>query len=204
MARRPTKNAPMPQPMMRPWMARVTALALLGLVVFAIFSLAIQPLHQSYARVDDALEETATLKAKYEGIAASRKALEKQLKTLRARQNKSGFYLEGTTNALAGAALQEKVSSVVEAADGQLRSVQSLPGSEEKNFEKVGVRVQMIVTVEELYDVLYELEAGETFLFVENLDIRGQRSRRRNQDNNEAPELAVRFDLSGFLRPKAS
>ncbi|MEM7169164.1 MAG: type II secretion system protein GspM [Pseudomonadota bacterium] len=202
MARSAPSNGPFDSPL-TPLLSRLAAIGLLVVVILAILVLFAQPLQKSYAEVDSAIEEAELLKAKFEGIAASRKALEKQLKTLRRRQGESGFYLEGSTDALAGAALQEKVTNIVESADGQLRSVQSLPVGTDNGFEKVGVRVQMITNVETLFRVLYELEAGETFLFVENLDIRNQRARRRNNENAGPPDLAVRFDLSGFLRPEA-
>ena len=71
-------------------------------------------------------------------------------------------------------------------------------------FRRVGVRVQMTATVTQLVRVLYALEAGRTFLFVDNLEVSNRRARRRrNQPVDMDPTLLVRLDLSGYLRPEA-
>jgi hypothetical protein len=58
--------------------------------------------------------------------------------------------------------------------------------------------------VTQLVKVLYALEAGRTFLFVDNLEVSNRRARRRrNQPVDMDPTLLVRLDLSGYLRPEA-
>ena len=48
-------------------------------------------------------------------------------------------------------------------------------------------------------------EAGDTYLFVDNLDISNRQARRRtNTAQSGDPELLVRLDLSGYVRPEAA
>ena len=64
------------------------------------------------------------------------------------------------------------------------------------------IRVQLSGTTSALHKVLYRLESGKPFLFLDNLDIGNRRARRRrkNQTQDQNPELRVRFDLYGYLR----
>ena len=55
--------------------------------------------------------------------------------------------------------------------------------------------------VEDLSEVLYELESGSPYLFVDNLTIFRQVTRRRvGRELVEEKMLDVRFDLSGYMR----
>ena len=94
---------------------------------------------------------------------------------------------------------------MVETGGGRLRSVQILPVETDGEFRRVGVRVQMTATVVQLTRVLYAIEAGRTFLFVDDLQVSNRRARRRrNEAVDMDPTLLIRLDLSGYLRPEAA
>ncbi len=54
--------------------------------------------------------------------------------------------------------------------------------------------------------ILYSLEAAKPFVFIDHLDIKNRRARTRQKDQKKAqnPELVIRFDLYGYLRPSLS
>ncbi len=185
------------------WLQRLSALALLGLVLAAVYLFGVNPMIAAYREVDAGTRNTEALLVRFQNIAASREGLQAQLKELERRQASSGFYLTGATDTLAGAQMQEMVSALVEKNGAQLRSVQILPAQNDGGFPRVTVRVQFITTTASFAKILYNLEAGRTFLFVDNLDVRNQRRRRRKTDEPSEPQLQVRFDLSGYQRPGA-
>lgn len=184
-----------------PRSSRLAALGLLVLVVFVVYSLTVGPLISAYARVNTALGESAELSEKYHRIAAQRDALAARLDKLTYQQADSGIYLPGETDALAAARLQEIVNSTVVSGGGQLRSVQILPAKADGTFRKIGVRAQMTGTITAVARILYAFEAGDIFLFIDNIDISNRRARRRNAEETD-PELLIRLDLSGYLRPE--
>lgn len=186
------------------WVSRLAALTLSVGVLLAVYVFAVAPIIAGYAEIDAAVSQAEELLERYRRVAAARPALEARLNELEARQSEIGTYLSGDTDALAGAELQELVNATVEKAGGRLRSVQILPVKSDAGFRRIGVRVQMTATVSEIQSLLYELEAGRTFLFVDNLEISNRRARRRrNQPVETDPILLVRLDLSGYLRPEA-
>ncbi len=187
-----------------PGISRLAALALSAGLLVALYAFAVAPLVASYGESNSAISRAGELLGRYRRIADSRPALQARLGELKARQAEIGIYLGGGTDALAGAALQELVNKTVEKGGGNLRSIQILPVKTDGEFRRVGVRVQMTATVSQLARVLYTLEAGRTFLFVDNLEVSNRRARRRrNQPIEMDPMLLIRLDLTGYLRPEA-
>jgi hypothetical protein len=93
---------------------------------------------------------------------------------------------------------------VVEAAGGQLRSAQSLkvePVDAVPGVRRAGLKVRFTADIESLATILYELETGEPYLFVDSLSIREpRRQRRRSGEPEAAPQLDAVIDLYGYVR----
>lgn len=184
------------------WTSRVAALGLLVAVIGGLYGFVVAPLIQAYDESLDALAQARAMVTRYEGIARQRDDLEVRLSDLRDKQAASGVYLLGDTDALAAASLQERVNATIESTGGKLRSIQILPSISDGGFQRVSVRVQLTGTTRTLFDILYALEADRTHLFIENLDVRNRRARRRATVEDDDPELTIRFDLTGYLRPE--
>ncbi len=186
------------------WASRTVALALLIGIAAAIYSLIVDPLMRAYRETDAAIAQASISLARYEAIAGSGSQFEAQLDRLEQHQARSGIYLTGATDALAAAKLQEKVSATIQEIGGNLRSIQILPVESDGDFRRVAVRVRINARIEPLFRILYSLEAGEALLFINNLDIKADRRRRRDKGNPDDPTLSVRFDLFGYLKPEVT
>lgn len=191
-------------PALPPWLSRATALALLFGLILLAYAVVVAPLVAGYRQSEGAVAEARELLAGYRSVAARRDQLEAQLAALADRQDDSGLYLAGATDALAAAALQDDVKGAIEAGGGNLRSIQILPAEDEEGFRRVGVRVQLTATVNDLLRILHGIEAGRPFLFVDALEINNRRARRRNRDEAETmdPVLLVRLDVAGYQQPR--
>ncbi|MFQ5773846.1 MAG: type II secretion system protein GspM [Kiloniellaceae bacterium] len=186
-----------------PWLSRAAAIGLLVSILVIIYAVAIGPLVAAYGSANEAIDQANEMLARYRRIAAQRGALEDRLETLAMRQTESGVYLPGDTDALAAAQLQEIVNSKVESGGGRLRSIQILPARADGQFRRVGVRIQMTGNIAAVARILYAFEAGDTFLFVNNVDISNRQARRRRTGAPQTdPELLIRLDLSGYVRPE--
>jgi general secretion pathway protein M len=196
------------------WSGRAAALGLAVAAVGAIYLLAVAPLVGAYRSTDGAVAQAGRMLVRYSEIASRRAALAAQLDELVARQAASGVYLSGETDALAGAALQEGVGATIEAHGGKLRSIQILPVSDDGDFKRVSVRVQLTAALVPLQRILHGLESGRPFVFIDNLEIKTRRARRSRRSRRAKaakaataapttdPTLEVRFDLYGYLRPE--
>ena len=186
------------------WVSRALSLGLLLAVILAAYQLAVAPLLTAYADSDRQIAEVEDQLARFSRIAQLRPAYEEQMKELGQRLAAGGIYLKGETDSLSGAELQARISGLIERSGGRVRSIQILPAGEDEGFRKVGARVQLTATLGALEKVLYSLEAAKPFVFIENLDIKNRRARRRKKDQeaNTDPELTIRFDAFGYLRPE--
>lgn len=191
-------------PALPPWLSRATALALLFGLILLAYAVVVAPLVAGYRQSERAVAEAGELLAGYRSVAARRDQLEAQLAALADRQDDSGLYLAGATDALAAAALQDDVKGAIEAGGGNLRSIQILTAEDEEGFRRVGVRVQLTATVNDLLRILHGIEAGRPFLFVDALEVNNRRARRRSRDEAETmdPVLLVRLDVAGYQQPR--
>ncbi len=190
------------KPFLPEWLGRIAAIALLLGVGLTVHGTVIGPLIAAYEKVDRDLVDTGELLVRYQTIARSRGPLQDDLKRLAKSQASDGIYLTGGTDALAAAALQEIVNGTIESAGGRLRSVQILPAITEGQLKRVGVRVQMSASIAELAQAIYAFESGQTFLFVDSLEVSKNRARRkRNEPAKEETSLKIRLDVSGYRKP---
>lgn len=183
------------------WVSRLAAIGLLAAVIAAVAVFAVMPTLQAYDDTEIALARAKEQVIGFERVARGRSAYASRLEELTARESASQVYLQGETDALAAARLQDQVSGVIERHGGTVRSIQSLPGQDDEDFRRVSVRVQFTGTTESLFQAVYSLETARPFVFIDNLDIRNRRSRRRANQQSDNPALNVTLDLSGFVRP---
>lgn len=182
--------------------SRITALALLVLVVVALFRVVGWPRLQEYRENRANIAQSEDAIAKYSQIAGSYDALQAELSSLRADPELGQFMLPEDSDTLAAASLQERVKSIVEATGGSLTSTRVLQSEQEQGtrFQRVSVNVRMSVTVETLQRVLHELESGVPYLIVDDVIVLARGGRRAKRVRLD---LDVRFTLSGFRPSEA-
>ena len=184
------------------WVSRTAALSLLVFVIGALYLLLVSPVLEAYRSTDEASQEALEQLARYEHISKTNPNRKAELEKLAKQQSRSGVYLAGDTDALAAAGLQEDVGAKIEKNGGKVRSMQILPVKTDGDFKRVSVRVQLTATLGSFARILYALESGKPYVFIDNLDVKNRRARKAKKGTQEDPELVIRFDLYGYLRPK--
>jgi general secretion pathway protein M len=184
------------------WASRSAALALLAFVLGAAYLLLVAPVIEAFRSTNDATRHALEQLARYEQISETYPNRKAQLERLARQQARSGIYLAGETDALAAAALQEDVNAKIERNGGKLRSIQILPVKTDGDFKQVSVRVQLTATLGSFARILHALESGKPYVFIDNLDVKNRRARKVAKDQANDPELVIRFDLYGYLRPE--
>jgi general secretion pathway protein M len=183
-----------------PLISRLAAVLLLLTVLLGVYTFLVEPIIVGYDATGREIEEARDQLARFERAAAMRPVLLKQMNEFEAHQNALGYFLKGSTDALAAAGLQDRVNDLIAGKGGTLQSIQPMPGVEEQGLMRITLRVQMTGTTETLFDVLYALESGSPVLFVDNLDIQNRGSLQAGADAaGDVGVLTVAFDLSGYL-----
>ncbi len=188
-------------------LSRLLALGLLGGVLLAAYGLVLAPVIVAYQEVGQEIEEAQLLLQRYRSLASQRPELSARLAGLEQQAAKAGGYLKGPSDALAAAELQDHARAIIDGAGGSLRSTQILPVSAEDSkvpVRRATLRIQLGISIEGLQKVLYELETGQPYLFVDQLTVRQQRMRRRSAEAEQEPVLDVSFEVFGYVRGAAA
>ncbi len=174
------------------------------LLLAIVYLWGIVPLRVSYADIDTRIDEARELMTRSERIALQRDALRQEAERLSSQPENTIYYLTGETEAVAAAALQARVSSVIGNSGGNLGSIQALPGSDDHGLRRIAVRVQLTGGIETLLNSLHGLETGLPLLFVGDLDVQSQGSPAMAVDGSQAaPLLIVSAEIHGYLPPAA-
>jgi general secretion pathway protein M len=184
-------------------LSRILAVGLLGGVLLAGYGLVLAPVIAAYQEVAQEIDESRLLLQRYRNLAGQQPELRARLADLEQESAKVGGYLKGSSDALAAAELQDHARAVIESAGGDLRSTQILPAGATDSkvpVRRATLRIQLAIDIKGLQKVLYQLETGQPYLFVDELTVRQQRIRRRSKEPEQEPVLDVSFEVFGYVR----
>lgn len=186
-------------------LSRALALVLLAALPLAGYLFVVEPVIAAYRNADEAITQARRLLQGYRERGEQRAEFAELLAAEEERADTTTGYLEATDDALAAAELQDRVKVLVQDAGGELRSSQSLKAEavEGSAVRRAAVKIRFQADIETLAAILYDLETGEPYLFIEGMSIREQRRRRRRRREQEPqgpPLLDVVVDLYGYVR----
>ena len=184
-----------------PPLSRLVAISLLLVMVFLAYAALIAPLMGAWREARIAIADAQDALPRIADAQESLTARRQMLASLQRRQGAAEGLLQGDSETLIAAQLQNRIKTLVDAAKGEVKSMQVLQTRNDGGFRKIAVRGQVSVGLSGLQKVFYELEAGAPYLFLDNIEIRAQQSPSRARDEPKRdPQHDVRFDLYGFAR----
>ena len=148
------------------------ALAIAGLGLVLLYLLIVSPVLAFYSDRADLLERREATASRYE-------ALSHQLASLRVSdkqwRDRSGgeLLLDGSSDAIASAALQTVIKSLVEDAGAKLSSSEILETTAEGGFRRVGIRVVFAGDLKLVTAVLKGVETSRPVLSVGDFSLHG-------------------------------
>ena len=172
-----------------PARGRVAALAILALLMAALWAGPVSAYLDLVGDGAERLEQRALLLQRYRTL-ASMPAPE----TLRSTPGSPGVTLPDTPEAQAVAMLQESVKAAASASRVRINSLQVLRGETLANAVKIGVRIRAAGDVAGLARLLFAIEAARPVLYPDNLQIQAH-----SATPGQAPgALDFQLDISGF------
>jgi len=158
--------------------------------------------HMQYASEMQDLREQ---QLRYRQIIAEKPEIEKRLADVRAyERGDQAFLAETDANAASAALIQRLRQSMTDHVENEQRcqnvSTQSFNAGGEEPYQRVTVQARLKCDLEPLAAILYDLENGKPYLFIDQLMIYKQQSYSPRSVNVASNPLDVRFNLSGYLR----
>lgn len=198
----------LPEASNRRFLAVVLALivALLGYLV-GVHWWFVAPLLAATAQMDDLRDQQQRFRA----IVAERPAIESRLAEVRSfEQNNQAFLAQTDANAASADLITRLKQAVTQHAPDQNRcsilTNQTIGAGKPELYTRVMIQVRMRCDLEPFSAVLYELESGKPYLFVDQLMIYKQNYGyvTPGQKKQSQSALDIRFNLSGYLRQRGT
>lgn len=126
------------------------------------------PLLDWYGERADAIERQEARATRMAALAASLPALRREAQAV---PEATGL-LTGATDAVAAAALQERVQELASRAGARLSSVEVLPGQAKGAYRELGIRVALQAPWPVLIDLLAAIAAATPTMLVDDVQIR--------------------------------
>jgi len=162
----------MPRPLPTGRAGQVLALGLTVLVLAVVWLGFVVPLVEWYNQRSDALAQQEVLAQRMEALVAALPAIQTQAKAVAASGTGEAALLEGDSDNMASASLQERLQAMFAQAGVQLNSVETLPGEDTGPYRRIGLRVSFNASWPALTDLLKSMELATPSLLVDDLQVK--------------------------------
>jgi general secretion pathway protein M len=188
--------------------SRFLALLLLLIAALVVYLLGVHwwfvsPHLAISAQMDDLREQ----ESRFSTIVGQRPQIERRLAEARAfEQNNQAFLTDADANS-AFSDIVQRLKQIIGARTGESSSCQIVSTSpfrntEEELYLRVSAQVRMRCSLEHFADVVYDLESGNPYLFIDRMTIYRQFGGYVPPGGKKPPPsaLEIQFNLSGYLR----
>ncbi|HSX61136.1 MAG TPA: type II secretion system protein GspM [Tahibacter sp.] len=148
---------------------------------------------------------------RFQETSKQRAEIEKRLTDVRNFEQSNQAFLSQADAAGAASDLIQRMKQAVTEHGGdqnrcQVLTHQQLSGGKPELYEKVTIQVRMRCDLEPLSSIIYQLESGKPYLFVEQLMIYKQNYGyvAPGQKQPQQSALDIRFNLSGYMRKRGA
>ena len=188
---------------------RFLAVMLLLIVISAVYFLGIHwwfvsPMLDYNAQMDDLREQ----QLKFRQITAQRAEIDKRQAEVTNFEQSNQSFLSAKDASDAFSVLTQRLKQAIsdhvhDQNRCQIQSNQPFRGGEEETYQRVSIQVRMRCDLEPLSSILYDLENGNPYLFVDQLMIYKQSGGYVPPGSKQVMSfLDIRFNLSGYLRQR--
>jgi general secretion pathway protein M len=185
---------------------RFLAVVILLIVVLFVYLIGIHwwfvaPQLQFRADMEDLRDQ----QLHFRQAAAQKPEIEQRLAAIHAREQSNQAFLTDTDQNAASAYLIQRLNqAITDHAKDEKRcssaGQQPYTSGEEELYKRVTVQARLRCDLEPLAAILYDLENGKPYLFVDQIMIYKQQSYQPPGGKVAASPLDVRFNLTGYLR----
>jgi general secretion pathway protein M len=174
---------------------RLLAVALTLVIAGAAYVLVAAPLLDFYADRASQLSTRELLRDKIMAAAAELPQLRARAAELSAMSDAQQATLQGASDAIATANLQNRVGELATSAGASISSTETLPPEIRDYYRRIGLRVVLNGSFESLITFVAGLETSTTPLIVDNLQFHNIQTR---AGSSQAARLDAAVDVYGF------
>ncbi|HWE75573.1 MAG TPA: type II secretion system protein GspM [Stellaceae bacterium] len=178
---------------------RTLAIAILVVIAAVIYYAVAQPLVDTYAADRATLAQRQDALLRYRRAAQELPLRQRELTALQQQQAAADGFLEGTSDTLIAAQIQNRVKTLANAARAELRSSQVLPAEAAGKLKRIAIRNQISAGTAGLLSIFHDLEAQSPSLFIDNVTLQVRPMALRDRDNpGNGDMIDIQFDVYGY------
>lgn len=181
----------------------------LGLLLFVVVVVYFVGVHWWFVApqidVGNQMDDLREQQQRFAAIVAEKPDIQKRIDAVRKYEKGNQAFMPQNDPAAASASLIQRVTDVIKKRDpegARCSAQQSTPlrlQGKDEPYESVSVRIRMTCDMETATGVLYDLEKGKPFLFVDELMMYRRASFYRSQQK-QSSKMEIQFTLTGYLR----
>lgn len=178
---------------------RALAIAILVAIVAVLYYAVAQPLIDTSADDRATIAERQDALRRYQHAAQELPLRQRALTTLRQQQTNADGFLEGTSDTLIAAQIQNRVKTLANTARAELKSSQVLPAEADGKLKRIAIRNQISADTAGLLTIFHDLEAQSPSLFLDNVTLQVRPIALRDRDNpGNGDTIDMQFDVYGY------
>jgi len=177
---------------------RKLAVGILGIAVVLLSLLVIVPVWNVNANYAARIDQLQLRLHSVRSRAAADAALRPRYEQLVRAHAAAGHHLKSDTEAVAAAELQRIVKTIASNNATQILTTQTLPTAREHGFVRVALKVRVRGPLQGIVQSIYDIEANQTFLFLDKLSLRDG-ARRRIRGTAEINQFEADLDLIAYM-----
>lgn len=178
---------------------KLLALAILAAIALASWGLFIQPLRLAYQHAEQQIIDLQDQRQRYQRINQSHDVLRARLQQRQQQLDKAQVLLQGRTQALLSASLQQRLRGIIADSGGELVRVQAMEPVIEQQLTVIRLQVRLRANLDQLLTTLLQLQQGQPLLNLSQLSIQSRPARiLRSSGRPISWPLEVQFQLSGY------
>ncbi len=181
---------------------RWLALSLFLLVTLILVMTIIWPIVDQSRQNKQKIESLSMRLQRYKQVAAGKQQVVEKLDSSKARLDKNNQFFKSKSYALASADLQQLVKDAIKQSGGLVTSTQVIPETNEGQFDRVAIRIQLSASITALKEILYKVESSRPMLIVDNLRIRSSKGvyDRKLRKRVETDVLTITLEVFGYMQ----
>ena len=172
-------------------------LILAGAVVIAWF-IDLRPLVEIVTGDSEESEHSLMLLGRYQALEDARPQVEAELREMQQRNAAMSGLIEGNSAALAAAAMQSDIKTIIESNGGSVLSTQNMPSKIADGFEKIEIQYDLSLPLGSMKNVIYQIETHTPYLFIDHVTMRMPEGWQPENVDTPAPALEVQWLIRGY------
>lgn len=177
---------------------RGLALLVLAVAIVIAWFMVLHPLIDIVTGESEEVDNSLNLLARYQALEAARPQVEAELRQMQERNAAMSGLVEGKSAALAAAAVQADVKTIVESNGGTILSTQNIPPATAGGFEKIEIQYDISLPLGSVKNVIYQIETHTPYFFIDSVNLRMPENWRVSDPNTPAPAMEAQWVVRAY------